>query len=362
LSPSAAKPAGSAQRILAGKPSYVSGPHHSHRFGLAHPQSRLRQGAEGHERMAFGCDWKGNRTMSNGKPTIHERVTETIINAIEQGAGEFRMPWHQQAIGLTNIASGKAYRGVNVLTLWAVSMNRGYHGGAWGTFKQWKDREQFVRKGEKGAPIVFYKIIETKDKETGEDKTQVFARGSTVFHSSQINGYEEDTPQAVPSDPIERIERAEAFAAATGIRIEQGGQTACYQPAADLVRMPDIELFTGTDTMPAQESYYATLLHELTHATGHKSRCNREIGQGRAGYAFEELVAELGSAFLCAELGLSPAVREDHAAYIAEWLKCLKEDSRAIFRASSLATKAVDFLNDLHPRRKGRRHDPPRLQ
>ena len=111
--------------------------------------------------------------------------------------------------------------------------------------------------------------------------------------------------------------------------------------------MPVIELFTGTDTMPAQEAYYATLLHELTHWTGHKSRCDREIGQGRASYAFEELVAELGSAFLCAELGLSPAVREDHAAYMAEWLKCLKEDSRAIFRASSLATKAVDFLNDL---------------
>ena len=89
-------------------------------------------------------------TMSNTKPTIHERVTETIINAIEQGASKFQMPWHQQAIGLRNIASGKAYRGVNVLTLWAVSMNRGYTGGAWGTFKQWREREQFVRKGEKG--------------------------------------------------------------------------------------------------------------------------------------------------------------------------------------------------------------------
>ncbi|MCP9223902.1 zincin-like metallopeptidase domain-containing protein [Erythrobacter sp. LQ02-29] len=287
--------------------------------------------------------------MSNTKQTIHERVTETIIAAIEQGAGTFQMPWHQQAIGLRNIASGNAYRGVNVLTLWAVSMNRGYNGGAWGTFKQWKERGQFVRKGEKGAPIVFYKIIEGTDKETGEETKQVFARGSTVFHSSQIDGYEEEAPQAAPTTEIERIERAEAFAAATGALIEEGGQRACYQPATDLVRMPEIGLFTGTDTMPAQEAYYATLLHELTHWTGHKSRCNREIGTGRASYAFEELVAELGSAFLCAELGLSPAVREDHAAYMESWLKCLKEDSRAIFRASSLATKAVDYLNDLQP-------------
>ena len=152
--------------------------------------------------MAFGSDWKGNRTMSDGKPTIHERVTETIINAIEAGAGEFRMPWHQQAIGLTNIASGKAYRGVNVLTLWAISMNRGYQGGAWGTFKQWKDREQFVRKGEKGAPVVFYKIIETKDKETGEEKTQVFARGSTVFPSTTSGHKYENFPLITPASVL----------------------------------------------------------------------------------------------------------------------------------------------------------------
>lgn len=288
------------------------------------------------------------------KPTIHERVTETIIAAIEKGAGQFQMPWHQQAIGLTNIASGKAYRGINVLTLWAVAMNRGYAGGKWGTFKQWKQREQFVCKGEKGAPIVFYKIIETTDKETGEDKTQIFARGSTVFHSSQITGYEEDAPQAPPTDPIERIERAEGYAVATGAKIEHGGQIACYSPKLDLVRMPQIGLFHGTQTIPAVEAYYATLLHELVHYSGHESRCNRDQGQGRATYAFEELVAELGSAFLCAELGLSPAVREDHAAYIAEWLKCLKEDSRAIFRAASLATKAVDYLNALQPAHEGR--------
>lgn len=287
------------------------------------------------------------------KPTIHERVTESIVAAIEEGAGKFQMPWHQQAIGLTNIASGKAYRGVNVLTLWAVAMNRGYSGGAWGTFKQWKQREQFVRKGEKGAPIVFYKIFETTDMETGEDKKQIFARGSTVFHSSQINGYEDEAPQALAGDPIERIERAEGYAVATGASIEHGGQSACYIPSLDLVRMPQIGLFYGTDTIPAVESYYATLLHELTHWTGHKSRCARELGQGRATYAFEELVAELGSAFLCAELGLSPAVREDHAAYIAEWLKCLKKDSRAIFRAASLATKAVDYLNSLQPAQEG---------
>ena len=104
----------------------------------------------------------------------------------------------------------------------------------------------------------------------------------------------------MPSNHVDRIAQAEAYAAATGARIEHGGQVACYQPALDLVRMPEIGLFTGTDTMPAQEAYYATLLHELTHWTGHESRCNREIGKGRASYAFEELVAELGSAFpLC---------------------------------------------------------------
>ena len=148
-------------------------------------------------------------------------------------------------------------------------------------------------------------------------------------------------------DPVQRIERAEAFFASTGTDIRHGGARAYYNIGADFVQMPAFEAFGDA------ESYYATLAHECTHWTRHDSRLAREFGRkrwGDSGYAMEELVAELGSAFLCADLDLTPEIREDHAAYIASWLRALKEDKKAVFVAASHAQRATDFLHGLQPK------------
>jgi len=169
-------------------------------------------------------------------------------------------------------------------------------------------------------------------------------KGYTVFNVEQIDGlperfYAKPEPKG---EPVARIERADSFFAATGAEIVHGGSKAYYIPQRDSIHMPCIDCFRDA------ESYYATLAHEATHWTRHPSRLNRELGRkrfGDEGYAMEELVAELGSAFLSADLELTPELRDDHAAYIASWIKVLKNDKRAIFAAASYAQRAVDFLH-----------------
>lgn len=173
------------------------------------------------------------------------------------------------------------------------------------------------------------------------------ARISTVFNSAQVDGYQ---PETLPERPLfERIEGAESFVSNTRAVVRHGGEQAYYRPSADHIQMPDREAFTGTDTSTAQEGYYGTLLHELTHWTGPEKRCARDLGKrfGREAYAAEELVAELGAAFLCAELGIATQPRLDHAKYIEHWLGILKADKRAIFTAAAKAAQAVDYLSNL---------------
>jgi antirestriction protein ArdC len=207
-----------------------------------------------------------------------------------------------------------------------------------------------VRKGEKGSPVVYANAItrtET-DSESGDEVERAipFLKGYTVFNVEQIEGLPSHfyAPAAPRLDPPERIAHAESFFAATGARIEHGGAMAFYRPATDTIRMPVIEAFRDA------ESYYATLAHECVHWTGHESRLPRDFGGkrfGSQGYAMEELVAELGAAFICADLDLALEPREDHASYIAHWLTVLKSDNRAIFTAASHAQRAADHLNAL---------------
>lgn len=171
-----------------------------------------------------------------------------------------------------------------------------------------------------------------------------FMKGYTVFNVEQIEGLPERYyAKAAPrTETVQRIERAESFFAATAAQIRHGGVMACYSVSTDQVRMPPLEAFRDV------ESYYATLAHEVTHWTRHPARLDRAFGRkrfGDEGYAMEELVAELGAAFVCADLDLTPAVRDDHASYIASWLKVLKDDKRAVFTAASHAQRAADFLN-----------------
>jgi len=292
------------------------------------------------------------------KLDIHQAVTDQIIAAIEAGVETWQMPWHRSGEGLnrpTNIDTGNAYRGVNVVALWASAQMRGFSTGIWGTYRQWGNRDCQVRKGEKASLIVFYKEldIERETSETGESgvDTVLFARASWVFNADQVDGYQPEQP-LVTSAPAESIEAADRFIHATGAEIRHGGTRAFYRHSDDFIQMPERELFLGSATSSPTEAYYATLLHELTHWTGHDKRCDRQFGErfGNEAYAMEELVAELGAAFLCTDVGISAELRPDHAQYIDHWLKVLKADKKAIFTAASQAAKAADFLKNLQPK------------
>ena len=287
---------------------------------------------------------------------VYSRVTDRIIADLEQGVRPWMKPWNaEHAAGRITRPlrhNGQPYNGINVLMLWSAAMDRGYSAPIWMTYKQAAEMGAHVRKGEKGELVVYANTITRKetDAETGEDaeRTIPFLKGYTVFNAEQIDGLPERFTQlAEPTlDPVERIERAEAFFAATKADIRHGGNMACYAIGLDRIQMPPFVAFRDA------ESYYATLAHESVHWTRHPSRLDRDLGRkafGDAGYAREELVAELGSAFLAADLGLTLEPRDDHASYIGHWLAVLKEDKRAIFQAAAHAQRAADFLNGLQP-------------
>jgi antirestriction protein ArdC len=293
--------------------------------------------------------------MTKDRFDIHQHITNQIITSIEQGAGDFQLPWHQGG-GMvsrpTNIASKKAYRGVNIVALWAASQACGFSSGIWGTYRQWSEAGAQVRKGEKSSYVVFYKELEfarTEDGADAESDTRLFARATPVFAAEQVEGF--DAEPAGDRAEIEPIDAAEAFVRATGAAIAHGGTRAYYRPSTDSIQLPDRTAFVGTATSTAQESYYSTLLHELTHWTAPEQRCNRTFGKrfGDDAYAMEELVAELGAAFLCAQLGITLEPRLDHAQYLTSWLAVLKADKKAIFAAASAASKAVEFLSAKNP-------------
>ncbi len=289
--------------------------------------------------------------MKNERFDIHQHITDQIIAAIEKGAGEFHLPWHRSAGNImrpTNIASKNAYRGVNILTLWATADAKGFNSGTWGTYKQWAEAGAQVRKGEKAVYVVFYKQVTVDDEESNEAETRLFARATPVFAAEQVEGFTAPVIE-MPTTVIPPIEAAEAFVAATGASVNHGGSRAFYRPSTDSIQLPLREAFIGSPTSTAGESYYATLLHELTHWTSHETRCNRQLGKrfGDDAYAMEELIAELGAAFLCADLLITGAPRVDHAQYLDCWLTVMKADKKAIFTAASKASEAVTFLTTL---------------
>jgi antirestriction protein ArdC len=288
--------------------------------------------------------------MKTERFDIHQHVTDRIIAAIERGAGEFRLPWHRSSGNImrpVNIASKKSYRGVNVLALWATAEEKAYTSGVWGTYRQWLEVGAQVRNGEKSTYIVFYKeiTIAADDNNIDETNTRLFARATPVFAAEQVDGWTPPTIDA-PTTVITPIEQAEAFVTATGAAITHGGSRAFYRPSTDSIQLPPREAFIGTATSSPAETYYSTLLHELTHWAGHETRCNRQLGKrfGDGAYAMEELVAELGAAFLCADLQITDEPRADHAQYLSHWLTVLKADKKAIFTAASKASEAAAFL------------------
>ncbi len=296
-------------------------------------------------------------TARSDKPRrdLHADITNRIIAAIESDPGQPQMPWRRSSTPLwmpENALSKNGYNGINVVNLWVAAEARGFTSPLWATYKQWAELGAQVMKGAKSELVIFYKEfdVEPSPDATDDDGKRRVARASFVFNAAEVDGFDiPDTPARL--GPIARIETADRFIQSTNATIAHGGERAFYRPAIDAIQMPDEHLFTGTDTMTRDESYYAVLLHELTHWTMHKDRCNRDLEPRfkRQAYAAEELVAEIGSAMLCAEIGVTQDTRADHAQYVANWLQLVKDDPKAIFTAAAKASQAVAFLKSLQP-------------
>ena len=295
--------------------------------------------------------------MSETRADIYSRITNRIIADLEQGVRPWHRPWnasHMEGKIIRPLRhNGIPYQGIDTVMLWFAAATTGYASPFWLTFKQTQQLGANVRKGEHGELIVYAdRITRTDTNDDGEEveRSIPFMKGYTVFNAEQCEGLPAHftaraDPPALPH--LQRIDAADRFFAATGAVIRHGGARAYYAEGSDHVQMPPFETFRDA------ESYAATLAHELTHWTKHETRLARDFGRvrfGDEGYAKEELVAELGSAFLCADLAITPEVRDDHAAYIASWLKALQDDKRLIFTAAAHAQRAADYLHAVQPR------------
>jgi antirestriction protein ArdC len=260
---------------------------------------------------------------SQDRADIYARITAEIVAAIEAGTGDYSMPWHHDGAATArpvNVASGKTYRGVNVLALWVAAHSAGYPTGLWGTYRQWQEFGAQVRKGERSTTAVFWKQIgsvksEDEQGNVDEDHRRFFARGYSVFNQAQVDGYVIEPAAQLPE--AERIAHAEAFYTNLGITTVYRGAEAYYLPSADRVHMPEFGAFRDA------AAHYSVLYHEGVHATAAKHRLDRDLS-GRFGseaYAMEEVVAEAGACMILADLGIAAHPRPDHAAYISSWLK-----------------------------------------
>ncbi len=274
--------------------------------------------------------------------SVYQVVTDRVIEQLEKGTAPWRRQWGGEFRFPVNLASGKTYRGVNSFVLSCF----GYSSPYWLTYRQAEKLGGHVRKGEKGCPIIFWKEWKTKDRQTGEDIKLPVLRYSTGFNVAQC----ELPDGAVPAldepahdfTPIERCQRLlTRFELKPSIRHEFAKPF--YRPHDDLVGMPKPEAFDNA------EAYYAILFHELTHSTGHTERLNRKgitelAAFGSDSYGREELIAEMGAAFLCGESGIETATLDNTASYVAGWLKILRKDSKLVVQAAAAAQKAADHI------------------
>ena len=283
---------------------------------------------------------------------VYELVTNYVIEMLEKvEVSEYETPFSMGAgfQDSKNLVSGKSYNGINSVVLWVTQYVEGFQSNEWATFKQWKEKGAKIKKGAKSVPVIYYNFYKTGEtviqngKEVEEERGYI--KYYRVFNADQVEGYEGKTAERPNFGIVEKVKMIDDFIANTGAEIKTGGHRAYYHLEHDYIKMPGIGLFLNT-SQTATENYYATLLHELTHWTGAKTRNNRfpEGNGSKKDYAFEELVAELGSAFLCERFGMKTHGRKDHVAYIRGWLRALESDKKFIFKASTQAKKAVEFL------------------
>jgi len=287
----------------------------------------------------------------NKKIDYYQEITDRFIKAIEAGTEPWKCPWDQSGNSFLPVnALEKDYHGINVMLLWAEQSEKGYHSNQWMTYKQAEQLGGQVKAKEQGTQICFFKPFEITDKNTvnengvPETRTIPLLKTYTVFNREQIENLPEINKDLnnENNQEFDVIKRAEQVLKDSKVEIKEGGSRAFYLPAIDEISMPDRNRFESN------QSYYATAFHELTHATKHSDRCNRkpyETKIAKASYAFEELVAEIGSVFTMAHLNLQ-GEKHNHESYVASWLKVLKEDKKAIFKAASQAQKACNWIKE----------------
>ncbi len=269
---------------------------------------------------------------------VYDVITDRVIEKLQAGTIPWEKPWGGKAGMPQNLKSGKAYRGINVFLLHCL----GYESPFFVTFKQCKERGGHVRKGEKGCPVVFWKWLDVED--DGKSRRVPMLRYYTVFNTGQCEGIDTPTIDAPERhhEPI-RVAQATVEAMPNPPGVVHGYTSAAYSPTTDIVRMPKPERFDSS------EAYYSTLFHELTHSTGHTDRLGRKgimdtVMFGSSDYSREELVAEMGASFLCGEAGILEPCIDRSSAYIAGWLKALKNDRKLVVTAAAQAQKAADYI------------------
>lgn len=288
--------------------------------------------------------------LSNGRADIYRTITDSIVEAIKAGAGTFTMPWHGGGVATAkpeNALTHVEYHGINVLVLWAKAWREHFPTGYWASYRQWQRIGAQVRSGERATPIVFYKRIDDAPADAEPSAIRLVARASGVFNAAQVRDWIAPEDRH-PKGDAEIAADVAAFLGATGAQIEWGGLSAHYHIPTDRIHMPDRDRFRDTESGSAEHGLQSTILHEVVHWSGARDRLARfEDGLHRDDVPFEELIAEIGAAFLCADLGVSVTPRPDHAAYVANWLTSLEGDKRAIFRAARSASEAAQYLHEL---------------
>jgi antirestriction protein ArdC len=269
--------------------------------------------------------------------SVYDRITERVIELLMQGTIPWHKPWNVQRGFPRNLVSKKAYRGINVFLLHAMN----YESPFWLTFHQAQQLGANVRKGEKACPVVFWKHHETEDKHTGEKIKIPLLRFYYVFNVAQCEGINELPDPATVTAPAKPAEIVANMPQRPGIK--HGMAQAYYSPLEDVVGMPNRERFTS------EADYFSALYHELTHSTGAASRLNRATiteanSFGSEDYSREELIAEMGAAFLCGQAGIVERTLNNSAAYLQNWLKALQNDKTLIVQAAAQAQKAADFI------------------
>ena len=274
---------------------------------------------------------------------VYQIITDRIVSLLEEGTIPWHRPWHggPTCERPANLKTGHQYRGINVFLLAAM----GYSSRYWLSFKQAKAMGGNVRKGERGTPIIFWRRFEVEDRKTGEPKEVPMLRYYTVFNLDQIDGIEAPDAPEIPDREFTPIQRAQAIMdnMPNPPRIEHIQPRAFYRSDQDLVNLPKPEHFKS------DVKYYGTAFHELAHSTGHEKRLGRRPSDvprffGDREYSQEELVAEMGAAFLCSEAGIGQVLIEDQAAYIDNWISVLRGTPKLVIKAASAAQAAADYI------------------